>query len=235
MPKGIQIIPFELNLRKAEWMFMCIYRTPAQNKHHFLENLSMITDHYSSIYDNRIILGDVNMEPNSPILISFMQSLDLFNIIKSNPCFKGNGICIDLIFTNRKYCFKHSSTFETGLSDHHHLIYSMLKTTFEKEETKLYKYRDYKIFDSAVFHTDLQSRLEEGPKVYQNFEETFVRVLDAYAPKKIKVLPDVDKNFRKAIMKLSALKQKASRTKQQEDITKYKKLRNLVVKLNRET
>ena len=53
--------------------------------------------------------------------------------------------------------------------------------------------------------------------------------------KKIKVLPDVDKNFRKAIMKLSALKQKASRTKQQEDITKYKKLRNLVVKLNRET
>ena len=53
--------------------------------------------------------------------------------------------------------------------------------------------------------------------------------------KKLKVLPDVDKNFRKAIMKLSALKQKASRTKQQEDITKYKKLRNLVVKLNRET
>ena len=82
---------------------------------------------------------------------------------------------------------------------------------------------------------DLQSKGEEGPKVYQNFEETFVRVLDAYEPKKIKVLPDVDKNFRKAIMKLSALKQKASRTKQQEDITKYKKLRNLVVKLNRET
>ena len=35
-------------------------------------------------------------------------------------------------------------------------------------------------------------------------------------------------------MKRSALKRKASRTKQQEDITKYKKQRNLVVKLNRE-
>ena len=33
----------------------------------------------------------------------------------------------------------------------------------------------------------------------------------------------------------SALKRKASRTKQQEDIRKYKKERNLVVKLNRET
>ena len=36
-------------------------------------------------------------------------------------------------------------------------------------------------------------------------------------------------------MKRSALKRKASRTKQREDITKYKKQRNLVVKLNRET
>ena len=46
--------------------------------------------------------------------------------------------------------------------------------------------------------------------------------------------PHVDKNLRKSIMKYSALKRKVSRTKQQEDITKYKKQRNLVVKLNRE-
>ena len=216
-------------------MFICIYRPAAQNKQYFLENVSMIVDHYSSIYDNHIILRDFHMEPNSPILISFMKSLNLFNIITSNTCFKDNATCIDSILTNRKYCFKHSLTFETGLSDHHHLIYSVLKLTFKKEEPKLYKYRDYKKFDSTAFHTDLQSKVEEGPKVYLNFEETFVRVLDAYAPKKIKVLPDIDKNFRKAIMKLSALKQKASRTKQQEDVTKYKIQRTLVVKLNRET
>ena len=91
-----------------------------------------------------------------------------------------------LILTNRKICFKHSSTFETGLSDHHHLIYSMLKTTLKKEEPKLYKYRDYKKCDRTAFHTDFQSKLEEGPKVYQNFEETFVRVLDAHGPKKLR-------------------------------------------------
>ena len=198
----------------------------------------MIADHYSSIYDNQIILGDFNMEPGSPILISFMQSLNLFNIIKSNTCLKGNGTCIDLILTNRKCYFKHSATFETGLSSHHHLIYSMPKTTFKKKEPKLYKYRDYKKFDSTAFQTDLQSKLEEDYKVYQNFEETFVRVLAAHAPRKTKVLranhkPHVDKNLRKAIMKRSALKRKANRTKQQEDIIKYKKQRNLVVKLNR--
>ena len=116
----------------------------------------------------------------------------------------------------------------------------MLKTTSKKEEPKLYKYRDYKKFNSPAFHTDLESTLEESPKVYQDFEETFVRVLDAHVPRKTKVLcgnhkPHVDKNLCKAIMKGSALKRKASRTKQQEDITKYKKQRNLVVKLNRET
>ena len=63
----------------------------------------MIVDHYSSIYDNRIILRDFDLEPESPILISLMQSSNLFNIIKSNTCFKGHGTCIDLILTNRKY------------------------------------------------------------------------------------------------------------------------------------
>ena len=47
--------------------------------------------------------------------------------------------------------------------------------------------------------------------------------------------PHVDKNLRKAIMKRLQLKRKANRTKQLEDITKYKKQQNLVVKLNRES
>ena len=102
-----------------------------------------------------------------------MQFLNLFNIIKSNTCFKGNDTCIDFNLTNRKYCFKHTSTFETGLSDYHHLIYTILKITFRKEEPKLYKYRYYKKFDSAAFQTYLQSKLDEGLKVYQNSEESF--------------------------------------------------------------
>ena len=101
----IQVIPFELNLRKEKWMFMCIYRPPKQNNQYFLENLSSIADHYSSIYDNYIFLGDFNMEPNCSALTSFMQSFNLFNLIKTNTCFKGIGSCIDLIVTNRNFVF----------------------------------------------------------------------------------------------------------------------------------
>ena len=101
----------------------------------------MIIDHYSSIYDNHIILGDFNMEPKDPKLASLRHSFNLYNLIKSNTCFKESGSCSDFILTNRKYCFEHTSTFETGLTDHHHLIYSMLKTTFKKEESKQFIFR----------------------------------------------------------------------------------------------
>ena len=68
------------------------------------------------------------MEPNRPILISFVQSLNLFSIIKLNISIKGNGTCIYLVLVKSKCYFKHSSTFQISHSDHHHLIYCMLKT-----------------------------------------------------------------------------------------------------------
>ena len=84
------------------------------------------------------------------------------------------------------------------------MIYSILKTTFKNKEPKLHKNRDYKKFDSTAFQMDLQSKLEENLKVYQNFEQTFVRVLDAHARRKVlrgNHKPNVDKTLRKAIIK----------------------------------
>ena len=87
---------------------------------------------------------------------------------------------------------------------------------------------------------DLENKLEECPKHYEHFEKTFLNVLDAHAPKKTKVLrgnqkPHVDKNLCKAIMKHFKLKNKANRTKLQDDIAKYNKQQNLIVKLNRDS
>ena len=60
----------------------------------------------------------------------------------------------------------------------------------------------------------------------RHFEKTFANVLDAHPPRKTKVLrgnhtPHIDKNLRKAILKRSTLKNKANRTKLQDDIAKY--------------
>ena len=71
-------------LRKEKWIFMCIYRPPKQNNQYFLENLSSTADHYSNIYDNYMFLGDFHMEPNCSAMTSFIQSFNLFNLIKTN-------------------------------------------------------------------------------------------------------------------------------------------------------
>ena len=105
------------------------------------------------------------VKPTDPLMMTLIEH-DLINFIKSNTCFKGEGSCIDLILTN-----KNSTSFETGLSDHH-LIYSMMKTTFHKEEPKTLIYRDYKTFSLEKFGSELFLKLEsQESNDYQTFEK----------------------------------------------------------------
>ena len=62
--------------------------------------------------------------------------------------------------------------------------------------------------------------------------------MNVQAPKKSKIFrgnqkPHINKILRNAIMKRSQLKNKANKTKSVDDLIKYKKQRNLVVKLNK--
>ena len=94
-------------------------------------------------------------------MFCFLNNENFINLVKGNTCFKGKGSCIDLILTNRRYSFKHTSSTETGLSDHHHLISSMMKTTFEKEESEVLAYRDYKHFSFNSFKSELLSKFQQ--------------------------------------------------------------------------
>ena len=107
-------------------------------------------DLFADTYDNYLIMGDFNMEPSDPSLKAFLNSSNLYNLIKSNTCFKGKGSCIDLFLTSRKYPFKCSDSYETGISDHHHMIYTMSKSCFNNTEPKLLNYRDFKHFNKAL-------------------------------------------------------------------------------------
>ena len=85
----------------------------------------------------------------------------------------------------------------------------------------------------------LHEELNNCSNNYNEFESIFVKVLDSYAPKKMKIVrgnhkPHITKQLRKAIMKRSQLKNKANKTKAPDDFASYKKQRNLVVRLNKE-
>ena len=120
---SIQAIPFEINLRQEKRLIISIYRWPSQDGGFFIHSLTEIIDHFATKYDDGLIMGDFNMVPNNCMFKSFLDSNNLTDLIKTNFCFKG----IDLILTDRKYSFKYTSSYETGISDHHHMIYTMLK------------------------------------------------------------------------------------------------------------
>ena len=63
----------------------------------------------------------------------------------------------------------------------------MLKTCFKREGSKIFIYQDYKNFNETDFCMDVENKLEEYPKHYKNSEKTFVKFLDAHAPRKTKV------------------------------------------------
>ena len=69
----------------------------------FIHFLTEIIDHFATNYDNHLIMGGFNMEPNNRKFKRFLDSNNLTNLIKTNTCFKGKGSSIDLILTNRKY------------------------------------------------------------------------------------------------------------------------------------
>ena len=61
-----------------------------------------------------------------------MEAAQEEGMIRTPNCFKSRADrCIDLMLTNMKFHFFASQTFETGFSDFHHMIYTILKTIFQ--------------------------------------------------------------------------------------------------------
>ena len=63
---------------------------------------------------------------------SFLQEHTFYNIMEQNTSFKGDEVSyINLLITNSKFSFMKANSFENGLSNHHHMIYTILKANLE--------------------------------------------------------------------------------------------------------
>ena len=193
-----------------------------------MNSISDMLDYYSNYYEYKVILGDFNMNPVKPEMNTFLNTENVTNLIKENTGFKGAGSYIDLILTDSKYSFQYSSSKETGLSDHHLLIFSMMKTKLALEEPKRLVYRNFKSFNGDYLEEDLLSQFDLNSKDNAVFEENFIYVLNKHAPKNTKNLrgnhkPHVSITLRLAILKRSRLKNKFNKTQLPSDKQSYKK------------
>ena len=111
------------------------YNPHKENISYFLNQISRILDSQLNKYENFIILGDFNALKSNKTLGEFYNTFNLKNLIKEPTCYKNihNPSSIDVILTNRKKDFGNSIAIETGLSDHHKMVLTILKT-----ESKIY-------------------------------------------------------------------------------------------------
>ena len=145
--------------------------------------------------------------------------------------------CIDLILTSRPSLHQFTIVFETGISDHHLLIYTMLKSTYTKMEPKVLSKRCFKNFSEQSFLQDLKQEWSNTGN-FHHFNKEFKNTLNDHAPLKTSKIrgntkPHVNKILRKVIMKRSNLKNIANKSDKIEDEERYKIQRNIVIKLNK--
>ena len=130
-------------------------------------------------YDHFLLLGDFNSEMKDDPMINFCETYNLSNLIKEPTCFKNphNPSTIDLILTKRASSFQHSTTVETGLSDHHKLTITVLKSFIQKQAPITIAYRDYKNFNHPLFRNELLKEIynaHKGKANYRTFEATLL-------------------------------------------------------------
>ena len=241
IPIDKECIFIEINLFKRKWL-ICGFYNPHKNQIDTqLSFLSECLDYYLSYYDNIIILGDFNSEPTETCISEFIGNYNLKNLVNEPTCYKNqlNPSCIDLILTNRCMSFQNTTTVETGISDFHKMTITILKTSFKKKKPKIISYRNYKKFSNTSFRNELMEQLNNkdiNNIDYQEFDNIVMDILNKHAPIKQKYIraneaPFMNKDYKKAIMVRSKLRNNYHKTPNTLNLIAYKRQRNICTKL----
>ena len=184
----IELILLEFIVKNRKWLCTGIYRLPSQNKKYFIEGLSKILGQLIYQHDKTMLIGDINFTIDNKSLENFVSTFDLEWLIKKPTCFQSsNPTCIDLFLTNKKEFFKNTDVIKVGISGHHSLIVTALKSLLLKENAKTKLYRDYSSFNIDYFKKDLDNNMKNNSITeYFHFQNISVKIPHKHAPIKKK-------------------------------------------------
>ena len=158
---SLELFFVEVNIWKKKWLLGCSYNPLKNNMSNHLHHLNKVLDVYLKSFDNILIMGDLNSEVCENCLNGFCNVNRLKTLNRGPTCFKNpnNPSCIDLFLTNRQQYFQQTCAIETGISDFHKMVFTVMKTHYKKQKAKTIQYRNYKHFHEQSFNFELNSEL----------------------------------------------------------------------------
>lgn len=253
-PSLFEITCIEVTFGKRKWGYVSVYRPPSASGKVFFENLSKCIEKLTNIYENIIIIGDINVNTKDNKhhdyrhYDNFIDTFGLKNLIKTNTCYMGGNVSpssIDVMLTNCPRSFFHTHTVSTGISDCHVLTGSFLKSTYRRSEPIEIEYRNYKKLHSEctqfmeeIKNIEIPSENEDPNLLFEQYQGKFRKILDKYAPIRRKKLRGndggfADKELRKAWYTRSRLRNKYIKNKTPGNWELYRRQRNHCTTLKR--
>ena len=186
---------------------------------HLVQNVAWILETISFFIDTHDI-----QHPGYTKLISSCDVFGLSNLVKDKTCFtKNHSSSIDVMLTNKPRCFQNTTVVETGLSDFHGLVLTLMKTHIPRLKPKVIKYRSYKKFEPEKFLQDVKDI---------DFKED-LNDADSTKVQRGNTAPFMNQQLQKAIYTRSRLKKRLNKNPSAENRTNFKKQRNKCVSLRK--
>ena len=159
----IESIVLDVVFNDRRWAVIGMYNPPSVKDDIFNSLCVKSLDKITSMFDNTILLGDLNFDLSDPqkgkplvIYVTFLISLIW---IKSETCFTkiGKPSLVDVLLTNQPQCLFNSFNFDCGLSDCHNMIGILVKGKAPFVPNEKVQYRSFKDFNEADFNADVQN------------------------------------------------------------------------------
>ena len=236
----------ELNLRSKKWLISCSYNPHRTFISHHLNIIGKNLDLLSGNYENIFLMGDFNADMENINLKNLCDLYNFKNLIKEPTCFKNpvNTTGLDLMLTNSYRSFQNSCAIETGLSDFHRMVVTVMKAYFQKQKPKVVTHRDYKDFSENDYRQRITYELSllgyANDITFDLFMNICKVTLDKVAPLKQKHIrsnhsPFLNKEILKAIMNKTRLRNKFLRSRSTKDRSAYNQQINFCLSLVRKT
>jgi hypothetical protein len=240
--KTSETICIELALWNKKWFIMFGYRPESINRDIFFDEINITLSKAINKYDNILFIGDLNIDLSIPnhdkkhFLEDLCDVFDLTNMVKDKTCFmSAEGSSIDVMLTNKPRSFYKTTTIETGLSDHHKLILTFLRSHHSlKQKPKNIIYRDKKNINIEDFKNDISNlplnEIHRFSDSLTGFVTLFKSIVDRHAPIKKRTVrgnnkPFMNSELSNAIKHKSKIRNKYNKWRSRENYLEWQNIK----------